>query len=166
MERSIINEKLTTAPILALPNFGKVFVLECDACGLGIGAILSQEHRLDAFYSEILNEARQKWSTYEQELYAVIRALKHWEHYFIPLDFVIFSDHESLNKMQARWASYLEQFYYIIKHKFGASNRVADALSRRATLLVTLSNEVVGFDCLKELYEADEDFGETWEKLL
>ena len=82
------------------------------------------------------------------------------------MDFVIFSDHESLNKMQARWASYLEQFYYIIKHKFGASNRVADALSCRATLLVTLSNEVVGFDCLKVLYEADEDFGETWEKLL
>ena len=159
---SIIKEKLTTTPILALPNFDKVFGLECDVSGVGIDSVLPQEVCPVAFHSEKLNETRQKWSTYEQELYAVIRALKHWEHYLILKEFVIFPDHESLkyfknqkhlNKMQARWASYLEQFDCVIKHKSGASNRVADALSRRATLLVTLRNEVVSFDCLKELYE-------------
>ncbi|GJW21816.1 RNA-directed DNA polymerase [Tanacetum coccineum] len=127
----IIKEKLTTAPVLSLPNFDKVFELECGACGIMIGAVLSQEERPVAFHSEKLNEARQKWSTYEQELYAVVQAMKKWEHYLIQQEF----------------------------HKSGASNKVADALSRKTTLLVTISNEVVGFDSIKELYASDEDFG-------
>ncbi|GKA50127.1 reverse mRNAase [Tanacetum coccineum] len=160
----IIKEKLTTAPILSLPNFNKVFELECDACGTEIGDVLSQEGRLVTFHSEKLNDARQKWSTYEQELYAVVQAMKKWEHYLIQREFVVYLDHQSLkyfqtqrhlNKIHARWASFLEKFNYVIKHKLGASNKVADALSRKTNLLVTISNEVVGFDSIKELYASN-----------
>ncbi|GKE85356.1 reverse mRNAase, partial [Tanacetum coccineum] len=70
-----------------------------------------------------------------------------------------------LNKIHARWASFLEKFNYVIKHKSGASNKVTDVLSRKTTLLVTISNDVVGFESIKELYTNDEDFCNTWEEI-
>ncbi|GKA44155.1 RNA-directed DNA polymerase [Tanacetum coccineum] len=100
--------------------------------------------------------------------------MKKWKHYLIQREFVVYSDHQSLkyfqtqrhlNKIHARWASFLEKFNYVDKHKSGASNKVADALSRKTTLLVTISNEVVGFDSIKELYASDEDFGNIWMEL-
>jgi len=124
-----------------------MFELECDACRLDIGAVLLQEKRPIAFLNEKLNEARQKWSTYEHELYAVYRSLKSWESYLIASDFVLFSDHQSLqhfkkqkhiNRMHSRWVSYFEQFNFVIRHKSEVDNKVPDALIRRVSLLVLL----------------------------
>ena len=50
----------------------------------------------------------------------------------------------------------------MLKHKAGHQNQVADALSRRATLLVTLTHEVSGVEVFRDLYGSDEDFGSTW----
>ena len=69
---------ITQAPILRLPDIGKVFECACDASGVGIGGVLSQEGHPIEYFSESLNDVRLRYSTYDREFYAVIQALKHW----------------------------------------------------------------------------------------
>ena len=76
--------------------------MECDASGVGIGAVLSQEKRPVAFFSEKLNEAKRKYSTYDKEFYAIVRALEHWRHYLVVAEFILHSDHEALKFIQGQ----------------------------------------------------------------
>ena len=79
---------------MRLPDFTKPFEVECDASGLSIGGVLSQKRILIAHFSEKLNDAKQKYSTYDKEYYAII-SLWHWPHYLLSLEFVIYFDHEA-----------------------------------------------------------------------
>ncbi|KAF7832465.1 Transposon Ty3-I Gag-Pol polyprotein [Senna tora] len=110
-------------------------------------------------------------STYDKELYALVRALETWQHYLWSKEFVIHTDHESLkhlkgqdklNRRHARWVEFIETFPYVIQYKQGKENVVADALSRRYALISTLSAKFLGFEHLKELYMNDPDFGNVF----
>ncbi|XP_040967125.1 uncharacterized protein [Gossypium hirsutum] len=172
-EKSFIKIKdcLTNAPLLALPDFSKTFEIVCDASGIGIGAVLTQEGRPVAYYSEKLNGAILNYPVYDKEMYALIQALETWQHYLWPKEFVIHSDHKALkhikgqhklNRRHAKWVEYLESFPYVIKYKKGKDNIVADALSRRYTLLSYLDSKILGFALLKDSYVNYSDFGEIF----
>ncbi|GAA0175561.1 hypothetical protein LIER_28709 [Lithospermum erythrorhizon] len=62
----------------------------------------------------------------------------------------------------ASWFLYLQQLTFVIKHKAGVQNKVADALSRRHSLLATLTITVPGFDHLPQRYSTDPFFGRVW----
>ena len=51
------------------------------------------------------------------------------------------------------------------KYKAGKANIVADALSRRYTLITSLDAKLLGFELIKELYATDPDFGDTFNVL-
>jgi hypothetical protein len=80
-----LRKKVTGPPILSLPNFDKVFEVDCDASHVGIGVVLNQETRTIAFFSEILNEVRKNYSTYDVEFYPNVKALQHWRHYLVSI---------------------------------------------------------------------------------
>ena len=162
-----LKERLTHAPLLQLPNFDKVFELECDASGIGLGAVLLQDHKPIAYFSEKLSGAALKYSTYDKELYALVRTLQTWQHYLWPREFIIHSDHEALkhirtqtnlNRRHAKWVEFIESFPYIIKHKNGKENVIADALSRRYMMLSQLDFKIFGLQALKDQYVNDADF--------
>jgi len=164
---SLLKSKLISAPLLSLPDFNKAFEIECDASGIGIGAILMQEKWPITYFSEKLNGATLNYPTYDKELYVVVRALETWQHYLWPREFVIHTNHQSLKHLKgqgklsrrhAKRVEFIEIFPYMIKYKQGQENVVADALSRRYVLLNTLNTKLLGFKYIKELYLDDHDF--------
>ena len=69
---------------------------------------------------------------------------------------------QKLNSRHARWVEFLQPYSFSIKHKSEKLNKVANALSRRHSLLNTMEVQVLGFEVLKELYNDDLDFGDVW----
>eukprot|EP00253_Pinus_taeda_P015626 PITA_15626 len=168
----LLNWKIIKRLILRLPDFNKLFQARCDASGTAIGVVLNQEDRPMEFFSEKLNDSRQKYSSCDKEFYAVVQALKHWRHYLLGNEFVLFSDNSALqyvmqqhklNHKHTKWVEYLQSFTFMLKHISGQANKVADSLSRRALLLQESRIQVMGFEHLKDLYQTDTDFKEAFE---
>ncbi|KAF5470266.1 hypothetical protein F2P56_010790, partial [Juglans regia] len=131
---------VTKPPVLALPDFTLPFVIECDASGKAIRAVLMQRNRPIAYFSQALKGRILVWSTYEKELYALVAAIQKWRPYLMGQIFTVKTDHQSLKflleqkigtPMQQKWVSKLLGYDIKVEHKKGTENRVDDALSRR-----------------------------------
>jgi uncharacterized protein with von Willebrand factor type A (vWA) domain len=141
-----LKEKMSQTPILIHPDHSLPFVVTTDASGYAVGAVLSQDQgngqQPVAFYSHKMNKAERNYPVHEQELLAIILALKEWRCYLHGASHAvqIITDHQSLKYLnsqphlssrQARWVEYLQQFDIVISYREGKENVVADALSRR-----------------------------------
>jgi hypothetical protein len=112
----VSREKIIKQPILVLQDFRKTFQVRCDTSGVAIGAVLSQDNKPVSYFSEKLNDAKKKYSTYDKEFYAMIQALKKWRHYLIPKEFVLYNDNQALqfitrrgklNQRHAKWVEFM-----------------------------------------------------------
>ncbi|GJX34500.1 putative mitochondrial protein [Tanacetum coccineum] len=167
-------------PVLALPDYSKTFMVETDASGLGIGAILQQDGHLIAYLSKTLAPKHQALSTYEKEFLVVLMALKKWRSYLLDKHFKIKTDHFSLKYLldqrlttpfQAKWLPKLLGFDYEISYNKGSENVVADAMSRltnggelNSLVLSTITSDLIGK--IKGSYANDPTSQEIIQKLM
>ncbi|KAL9374753.1 hypothetical protein Peur_031632 [Populus x canadensis] len=137
-----LKERLTTAPILAVPSGSGGYTVYCDASRVGLGCVLMQHGKVIVYASRQLKKHEQNYPTHDLEMAAVIFALKIWRHYLYGETCEIFTDHKSLkyifqqrdlNLRQRRWMELLKDYDCTIHYHPGKANVVADALSRKSS---------------------------------
>jgi len=137
---------LITAPVLALPDFQRDFILSTDSSTVGISYILSQRddqgrERVISYGGRGLRPNEAKWEISEIEGLAVVEGVKAYHVYLAGRPFEIVTDHISLtyidkfklsgNNRLTRWALFLQGYQYTINYKKGVLLTSADALSRK-----------------------------------
>jgi hypothetical protein len=150
-----LKEALTTAPVLAIPQFGKPYIIYTDASDYAVGAVLLQDQgdgpRPCAYFSRKLRPAEKNYSVGDKELLAIICALREYSVYIQGVPTKLYTDHANHKTLfsrkaeefetprVARWICYLQRFLpeLEILYKRGAENQ-ADALSRRPDLMLNL----------------------------
>ncbi|GAU40456.1 hypothetical protein TSUD_141360 [Trifolium subterraneum] len=123
-------------------DFNKKFVVETDASGKGIGAVLMKDHHPIAYISKSLGSRQQALSVYERELLAIVYAVQKWGAYLSHTPFIIKTDQKSIKHIleqqlhtpfQQVWVAKLMGFEFEIHYNEGVSNVAADALSRKTS---------------------------------
>lgn len=155
-----LKEAMSTTPVLHLQKFQKKFVVETDACGSGIGAVLMQDNHPLAFLSKPLSVDHLQLSIYEKEFLALLMVVERWRPYLQRGEFEIKTDHQSLcfledqnlqSPLQRKAMARLMGLQFRIVYKKGADNQAADALSRVRHLLTIQACSTVQPSWLQEV---------------
>ena len=140
-----IKENLQTIPYLSYPDPKLDYIIYCDASDTAIGGCLVQKSPEDDverpiyFMSQKLTDTQKRWATIEKECFAVVMALKKFEHYIYNSKVTLYTDHMPLiymlrsdinNKKVAHWSVLISAYDVEIKHIPGKNNTIADLLSR------------------------------------
>jgi hypothetical protein len=146
-----LKDKLTTAPMLAVPETGKDYTVYCDASKNGLGCVLMQDRKVIAYGSRQLIPHKVNYPTHVLELAAVVFALKGWRHFLDGAKCEFYTDHKSLkyfftqkelNMRQRRWLELIKDYDLTINYTPGKANVVANALSRKSMDTQPLSREL------------------------
>ncbi|XP_038052264.1 uncharacterized protein LOC119724977 [Patiria miniata] len=145
MAFNTLKTKLSTDPILHLPDCSKPFIIRTDASNTGVGAVLLQE-RDDtgqtfpvAYASRKLLPRERSYAVIEKECLAVVWGIQKFEPYLYGRQFVLQTDHQSLaylhrsklaNARIMRWALALQPYRFRVEYIKGSQNVGADYLSR------------------------------------
>ncbi|KAL5512271.1 hypothetical protein ACEPAG_3556 [Sanghuangporus baumii] len=142
-----LKERLSSPPVLAIPNNDDPFRVEADASDFATGGVLLQKQegkwKVIAYRSSTLLDAERNYEIYDKEMLAIVQALKEWRQYLQGANqpFEVWTDHanltyfkapQKLNRRQARWRLDLAEFDFTLVHKPGKTLGKADLLSRRA----------------------------------
>ena len=163
----MIKDALSTAPVLASPDFERQFILTTDACSTGIGGVLSQVfdegERPILYLSRSLNDHEKNYAITHQECLAIVWTVKQCQHYLTGQQFKIRTDHHALRWLMTtkdhtgrlmRWSLTLMEFDFEVEYVKGKLNVVADALSR-APLQVNAVTRAHPIDEQKNQFEDD-----------
>jgi len=152
-ERSFseLKTRLTSAPVLTLPDIYRSFDVYCDASRKGLGCVLMQDGKVVAYASRELRPHEGNYPTHDLELAAVVHAMKIWRHYLTGKRCQIFTDHKSLkyiftqpdlNLRQRKWLKLVKDYDLGINYHPGKPNVVADALSHKSASLNALMDSL------------------------
>nr|GEW88966.1 putative reverse transcriptase domain-containing protein [Tanacetum cinerariifolium] len=89
-----LKQKLCSAPILALPEGTKDFMVYCDASLKGFGTVLMHREKVIAYASRQLKVHEENYTTHDLELGVVVLTLRLWKHYLYGKKFAVFTDHD------------------------------------------------------------------------
>lgn len=135
--------RITSKPLLRSPNLNLPFIVQTDASAYAVGAVLMQEFEDGrfpiAFASRKLQPRETRYSVCERECLAIVFAINKFDRYLYGKEFVLCTDHASLEYLQKRksensrllrWALFLQNYAFKIKVIKGEENILSDFLSR------------------------------------